>query len=238
MAAHIYIYDVIGDGWYGGIGPNDVRQALEEIPAGETELSVHFNTPGGICTDGIAIYNLFRQFSKDRRKSNSVFKTIGYVEGSAYSAGSIALMGCDERVGLPGSMIMIHKAWTMSMGNAVALRKEADTLEIHDKQMADIYSLTTGLETEKVMSLLEAETYFTTDEALANKIITRVDEDEEDVTPAAKHAKSKHYGQILSELFHERASKGTQSPDVRKNPRAEAQRKLFESRLKLMEIGA
>jgi ATP-dependent Clp protease protease subunit len=63
------------------------------------------------------------------------------------------------------AMMMIHNAWTFAMGFAADLRKIADDLDKIQTSMVPVYAQKSGLPDEKIIELLDAETWMTADEA-------------------------------------------------------------------------
>jgi ATP-dependent Clp protease, protease subunit len=76
----------------------------------------------------------------------------------------------------PGALFMIHKAWTMTYGNADDLMGEAALLEKIDGTLADTYAARTGKEAAEVMDLMAAETWFTAQEAVDAGFADRIAE--------------------------------------------------------------
>ena len=155
--SEILIYGAI-DGWE--ITPQYVMEKLSEIPKDQTPV-IRINSPGGSVFDGIAIYNLL--------KSRGV-KTI--VDGVAASIASIIFLAGDEREMSEGSVLMIHNPWTFSGGDAEQLRKEADVLDSLKASLMDIYTSKTGLEESELSALMDAETWFSAEEAIEKGFAT------------------------------------------------------------------
>ena len=63
-------------------------------------------------------------------------------------------------------MLMIHKGWVDTAGNADELRAEADVLDKLDSRQAAMVSLRTGLTSEEAMDLIRAATWYTGPEAV------------------------------------------------------------------------
>jgi ATP-dependent Clp protease, protease subunit len=169
----ITIYGDIGESWWGeSISANDIKNALKDV---ETDtITIRLNSPGGDAFDGIAIYNQLK---------NHKAKVIGYIDGLAGSAASIIAMAADELVMNTGSMIMIHEASTFTWGTKADIKKTLNALEGVDKSIADIYMTRYNGEREELNNLVEAETWFTANEAvdvgLADKVHVVKEDDNE-----------------------------------------------------------
>ena len=145
----ITIFDVIGEDWWGdGVSANRIAAALRSL--GGEDVTVHINSPGGDMFEGLAIYNLFREYHG---------KVTVKVLGLAASAASIIAMAGDEVQIGRGAFLMIHNAWIMAAGNRNDFREYADYLEPFDKAMADIYAARSGMPVEEIQSLMDKESF-------------------------------------------------------------------------------
>ena len=64
--------------------------------------------------------------------------------------------------------MMIHNAWTITMGNSKELRKAADDLDVLNEASRQAYLVKAGekLTEEKLIEMLEAETYLTAEQCM------------------------------------------------------------------------
>jgi ATP-dependent protease ClpP protease subunit len=59
-SADVYIYDEIGERWYGGgVGARSMAQQLDDLDV--DTIYLHVNSPGGAAWDGITIMNALRR---------------------------------------------------------------------------------------------------------------------------------------------------------------------------------
>jgi ATP-dependent protease ClpP protease subunit len=159
-------YDAIGSDIFGeGITAQAVSDALK---GDFKSITVRLNSPGGDAFVGTAIYNLLRSCSKPI----SVI-----VDGMAASAASIVAMAGDTITMNTGSVMMIHEAQALAIGDEDLMRKMADTLNKVTGTIADIYVAKTGLAKEKVLAMMKEETWMNGEEAVANKFATSVGKD-------------------------------------------------------------
>src|SRR5436305_9007606 len=115
----ILVYEQIGANWDGtGVSVANVKAKLD----GSKYDSVHIriNSPGGDAFEGVAIKNLLQSTGKP---------VLVTVDGLAASAASIIAMAGDRIEMGEGSMLMIHNAWSLAVGDAREMRKTADTRE-------------------------------------------------------------------------------------------------------------
>jgi ATP-dependent Clp protease protease subunit len=149
--AEVLIYGDIGGGWYDeGITAESISK---EITALDVEtLNVRINSGGGLVFEGIAIYNAIA-----RHKA----KVVIHIDGIAASIASVIAMAGDEIRISEGSHLMIHKPWSFAMGDAPAMRKEADILDQLEGGIIDIYAARTDRKRAELEKWVAAETWFT-----------------------------------------------------------------------------
>lgn len=162
--AEIHIYDEIG---YWGVTASDFIRDLQGIDA--SQIDVHLNTPGGDVFDGIAIYNALQQ-----HKANVTM----YVDSLAASIGSVIAMAGNEVVMAKYSTMMIHEASGVAIGaNAEEMRTMADLLDKTSANLASVYADKSGTPVEEWRALMQAETWFSADEAVEFGLADRVNSD-------------------------------------------------------------
>jgi ATP-dependent Clp endopeptidase proteolytic subunit ClpP len=164
----VYIYGPIGDGW---LDPEEVPasafvRAFDAIDA--DHISIRINSPGGFVSDGVAIANSIR-----RHKAH-VSVT---VDGVAASAASFIALAGDELTMARNSELMIHNPIFMAMGNADEMRSAADRLESIADNIADMYAAKAGGDIADWRQAMNAETWYSAEEAVAIGLADRVDTD-------------------------------------------------------------
>lgn len=166
--ATLYLYDaIVGDKltaeYWGGVCPQDLVPQIAAIQAATINLRI--NSPGGDVFAAQAIVTALKQHSA---------RIVGHVDGIAASAATAIACACDEVVMAAGTMYMIHNAWTFAMGNRNDLQKTVDLLVKIDGQLAAQYVAQSGQTTEQVTAWMDAETWFTAEEALASGFATSI----------------------------------------------------------------
>lgn len=145
-----------------------VRDKLNELD-GE-DLEIHINTRGGDAFESIAIRNLLKQYKG---------KVYVYIDALAASGGSIIATAAEKVFMFESSQQMIHKAWTIALGNADHLVKVADNLKKIDSSLIKAYmNKFVGTE-EELKELLAEETRLTAEEALAFGLADEIIKDED-----------------------------------------------------------
>lgn len=135
--------------------------------AGGADLDIRINSPGGSAFEGFAIFNMLARYPG--RKSVTV-------ESVAASAASFIAMAGDDIIMAPASFLMIHNSMGMTMGDRQAHAATIAVLERIDATMAGIYAKRTGGTVEAMQALMNAETWFTADEAVTQGFADRVEE--------------------------------------------------------------
>lgn len=162
----IFVYDEIGPDWYGLVSAKSVMSELGKYKG--KPVTIRINSPGGSVVEAQAIYNAMRRHSADG--GNVTVE----IDALAASAASFIAMAGDEINMAENAMMMIHKAWTIALGNADEMRKEADVLDKFDGVLADTYAARSSKSRDEILQLLADETWLTASDAveigLADKI--------------------------------------------------------------------
>jgi ATP-dependent Clp protease protease subunit len=160
--ATIYIYDVIDAYW--GISAKGVVDALTQA-AGATTLHIRINSPGGDVMESRAIIEAIKRFSG---------KTIAHIDGLAASAATSVALAAEEVDISDGGFFMIHNASGMVWGDKTDMRETADLLEKVEGVIVAEYAAETGQEPAKIIEWMDAETWFTAQEAIDAGFVDRL----------------------------------------------------------------
>lgn len=156
--AEVLIYEDVGSGWFGGVTAKQVADDLRK--AGQVDrIDVRLASYGGDVVAGLAIY---------RTLAEHPAKVVMHIDSMAASIASAIAMAGDQIIIAEAGSVMIHEAWTISAGNAKALRKAADNADAVTSQLVDIYVARTKQPRKKVVDWLAAETWFYGAEAVDN----------------------------------------------------------------------
>lgn len=169
-AGELLIYGPIAsESWWGDeVTPKQFKEDLDKL-GDVSELNIYINSGGGDVFAGQAIHSIL--------KRHNAKKTV-YVDGLAASIASVVAMAGDTIVMPKNAMMMIHKAWTMAVGNANDFRKLADDMEkIEETIIAAYESRDLTLSRDEIVKLMDAETWLTADEALEYGFIDEVEEE-------------------------------------------------------------
>lgn len=143
--------------WNYGFNEEDFLKEFRAIPE-DNALEISINSFGGSVFTALSIYSLL--------KTHKGEVTIR-IDGAAMSAATIISSVPNGKVIMPkGSIMMIHKVSSIADGNADDLREIADQLDKIEGNLLDIYAEKTGKSVEDIKPLVDAETYFTAQEAV------------------------------------------------------------------------
>jgi len=158
----ILIYDVIDPWW--GVSAEAIKTTLLSMPDA-TDIDVYINSPGGDVFEATAIYS-----SLIGHKA----KIHVHIDGVAASAATRVAMAGDTIEIAESGMYMIHFAWTVALGNSTELRKSADMLDKVDNTIVNDYVNKTKSEEQQIRTWMEAETWFTAQEALEHGFVDSI----------------------------------------------------------------
>ena len=143
------------------------------------EISMYINSPGGVVTAGLSIYDTM-QYIKP--------KVSTLVVGQAASMGSLLLTAGEKgmRFSLPNSRIMVHQPSGGFQGQATDISIHArEILELKDR-LNNIYVKHTGQTLKKVENALERDNFMTAEDAKSWGLIDEIVESRNrDETPAS-----------------------------------------------------
>lgn len=172
--------DIVSEGgWFtseSDVGAFGFAKELAEVKT--ANLTIQINSYGGEVAQGLAIYNLLKQFKGHVKTVN---------DGFACSAASVVFMAGDERIMPKSSLLMIHNAWSSGAGDSNAFRKMADDLEKITKPSVEIYKANSNLSEKAIMKMMDEETWITAEEALEYGFATSV------IEADAKQSLSDHF---------------------------------------------
>lgn len=151
--AEVMLYDEVG-GWFGATADEFIAD-LKGVTA--KNLRVRVNSPGGSVFEGIAIANALRA-----HPANVTVQ----VDGIAASIASVIAMAGDRVEMAPNTMMMIHDASGLCMGNASDMEEMAELLDLISDNIADAYAAKAGGTRDEWRDLMRAETWFLPDDAV------------------------------------------------------------------------
>ncbi len=131
------------------------------------EIYLYINSPGGLVTAGLGIYDTMQYVKPD-------ISTLCI--GQAASMGSFLLAAGTKgkRFSLPNSRIMVHQPSAGFQGQATDIEIHANEVLSLKKRLNEIYSRHTGKSVDEIKSALERDNFMTADVAQSFGLIDEV----------------------------------------------------------------
>jgi ATP-dependent Clp endopeptidase proteolytic subunit ClpP len=158
----ILIYDVIGS--FDLTAKNVITQLND---ANGEDVLVRINSVGGDVFEGMAIYNALKKYEG---------KVSVEIEGLSASMASIIMLAGDNISASENSLIMVHNPSAGVMGESKDLSKRAELLDKMKSQMVNIYKGKSNISEEEIITMMDEETWFTSEEAMNVGLIDNVTE--------------------------------------------------------------
>lgn len=168
-SAEILLYDEIADWDSDDWGCMSAKGLINKIKAlgSVKDITLRINSVGGDVFEAQAMYSYL--------KSHPANITVR-VDGLAASAASVVAMAGDKVIMPSNALMMIHNPAGGVWGEADDMRDTAEILDKVRDTIANVYVARTGLEREKVLSMMDSETWLTASEALELKFCDEVEE--------------------------------------------------------------
>lgn len=160
--AEISVYDEIG-AW--GVTAKSFIADLKAL-GDVKQLTLSINSPGGSVFDALAMFNALRGTGAEITTK---------VMGIAASAASLLAMAGDKRVMPANAFMMVHNPMNGVFGNAADMRDMADVLDKINASLIATYVARTGRTEAEVKALLDAETWLSAEDALAQGFVDEVE---------------------------------------------------------------
>jgi ATP-dependent Clp protease protease subunit len=154
----IYIYgDIVSYKWDDSdVTAKSFKDDLDALGDIDT-LNIYINSAGGSVFQGQAIYSIL--------KRHKAHKNV-YIDGIAASIASVIAMAGDAIFMPKNAMVMIHRPWTIAIGNVDDMLAAAEALEKIGIAIKATYMERFKESEDKLQELLDAETWLTADECL------------------------------------------------------------------------
>ena len=133
----------------------------------EKDILMYINSPGGVITSGLAIYDTMRHIKAD-------VSTV--CVGQAASMGAVLLSAGTKgkRYSLPNSRIMIHQPLGGTRGQATDIQIQAKEIERIKELMNKILSEATGKSVEEIYKDTERDNFMSPEEAISYGLIDKI----------------------------------------------------------------
>ena len=129
----------------------------DELFAGEGDVVIYLNSPGGDCIAASQIYTMLMDY-----KGNVTIK----VDGIAASAASVIAMAGTSVLMAPTSLMMIHNPMTTAFGDREEMEKAIAMLEEVKESIINAYELKTNLSRARISHLMDSATWMNAKRAI------------------------------------------------------------------------
>lgn len=158
-----YIGKDQGESLFGGeksFGLSNLNEFLSGIEKDVTDINVHINSGGGSVDEGFAIYD---------KLNNSPYSITTIAEGTVGSIATIIYLAGQTRKMFENSKFFIHNPYAPIYGENLESKdaqKLADELKSEEERILNFYVEKTGKKAEEIKPFMDAQTSFTSTEAV------------------------------------------------------------------------
>lgn len=129
----------------------------DELFAGEGDIVVWINSPGGDCVAASQIYSMLMDY-----KGNVTVK----IDGLAASAASVIAMAGTKVLMAPTALMMIHNPATMAFGDHEDMQKAIEMLDEVKESIINAYEIKTNQSRAKLSHMMDEETWMNANKAI------------------------------------------------------------------------
>lgn len=146
--------EISDETWFG----DEVTPKLfkEELSAGDGNITLWINSPGGDVFAAAQIYNMLMDYPHEVTVK---------IDALAASAASVIAMAGTKVCMSPVAMLMIHNPATIAIGDTEEMQKAIDMLNEVKESIMNAYEVKSGLSRAKISKLMDAETWMNAKEA-------------------------------------------------------------------------
>ncbi len=145
------------------------------------DISIYVNSPGGVVTSGLAIYDTMQYISPD-------ISTVCIGQAASMGSLSLAAGAKGKRYCLPNSRVMLHQPSGGVQGQATDIEIQAREILLLRSRLNEIYATHTGQKVETIADAVERDYFMSTEEAkefgVIDEVVTSrpptVDDDDDD----------------------------------------------------------
>ncbi len=133
----------------------------------EKDISLYINSPGGVITAGMAIYDTMKFIKND---------VVTICIGQAASMGAVLLAAGSpgKRFSLPNSRVLIHQPLGGYQGQATDILIHAEEIKRVKENLINVLAFHTGQKPKKISTDIERDFIMTADEAMKYGIVDSV----------------------------------------------------------------
>lgn len=128
-----------------------------ELSAGEGDIVIWLNSPGGDCIAASQIYTMLMDYKG---------KVTVKIDGIAASAASVIAMAGTTVLMAPTALMMVHNPLTVAIGDSEEMQKAIAMLSEVKESIINAYEIKTGQSRAKLSHLMDAETWLNAKKAI------------------------------------------------------------------------
>lgn len=129
----------------------------EELFAGDGDIVIWINSPGGDCIAASQIYSMLMDYNG---------KVTVKIDGVAASAASVIAMAGTQVLMAPTALMMIHNPMTVAFGDHTDMQKAIEMLDEVKESIINAYEIKTNLSRAKLSHLMDSETWMNANKAV------------------------------------------------------------------------
>ncbi|RRD38997.1 ATP-dependent Clp endopeptidase proteolytic subunit ClpP [Leptotrichia sp. OH3620_COT-345] len=133
----------------------------------EKDIVMYINSPGGVITSGLAIYDTMRHIKCD-------VSTVCVGQAASMGAVLLAAGTPGKRYTLPNSRVMIHQPSGGARGQATDIQIQAKEIEKMKKVLNEILSEATGKSVGEIYNDTERDNFMSAEEAIEYGIVDKI----------------------------------------------------------------
>ena len=194
----------------------------DELFAGEGDITVWINSPGGDCIAASQIYSMLMDY-----KGNVTVK----IDGIAASAASVIAMAGTTVLMAPTALMMIHNPMTMAWGDKSEMTKAIEMLDEVKESIVNAYEIKTGMSRAKISHLMDSETWMNANKAIELGFADDILEDKKKKCAADEVAFSFAAKSSETRLMNKLEAKFKEKPETKKCPLVEAMEEMKGTRI-------
>ena len=184
----VFLYNDIGPAWAGMFDSEMMKFALTKLGKGDVNLRV--NSYGGSVDEALAMIEVLG------RHDGGIKVSVDSIAASAASLFPVVFPSTAAK----HARIMIHNPWGIALGNASEMRRVASVLDLYRDSLVTIYMQGMKKNEEEIKSLMDAETWYSAEGALAEGLVDEVTEPATKV--AAKAAPQGRFKNVPQDLVN------------------------------------
>ena len=159
------------EAWWGddtSVSFRSFRNSINSVKKDTDVFNVHINSIGGHVGDALAMHDYLQELQREGK----IVNTLG--EGIVASSATLILLAGNKPKMSANSWFMIHTVSGGIFGNVKQIENYAITMRKFNTKIVDLFKLTSSLSTEEIEAYMEAETFFTAQEAKNHGFISEI----------------------------------------------------------------